>query len=517
MKSNKKAFLQWQTDLGENNVLSSDEATKLYSQNTNGVTVPIAGALLPQTTEHVQLLVCTAQKQKVPLYPISTGNNWGYGSSMPVTDNNVIVDLKAMNKIVAFDRELGIATIQPGVTQEILHAYIEKNNLPFITPVTGAGPRCSILANILERGYGITPIADHFSALTSLHVVLPDGTLYRSALEEMGGTLIDRAYRYGIGPYLNGMFTQSNFGIVVQASVVLARKPAHSEIIYFTLKKSVNLEEVVPSVSKILSSLGPILGGINLMNKERVDSMSREIIDGKKSTTPEWTGIGVLYGEKRIVDAAKPFLRKNLRKHVSHLIFIKIGWFKKIYPLLIRLPLPKTLLMKLETLSRSMDLFLGIPSTVALPLAYRKSGTLPKKLYDADVARDGCGLIWFTPLIPMKPDLVAKYTELVRRECIKFNVEPLITLSSLNERCFDSTVPLLFDRNDIDAVERTRACYDALWSACAKLHVFPYRLPTDEMGRVTQKDTAFWLLVKKIKKVIDPQGIISPGRYSKHE
>ena len=517
MKSNKKAFTQWKIDLGENNVFSKDKATELYGQNTNGTAVNIEGALLPHSIEEVQAIVRTAQKEKLPLYPISTGNNWGYGSSMPVTDNNVVVDLKALNQIVAFDDELGIATIQPGVTQEDLHSYLEKNNLPFITPVTGAGPRCSILANILERGYGITPIADHFSALTSLNVVLPDGSLYRSALEEMGGTLIDKAYRYGIGPYVNGIFTQSNFGIVVQASIILARKPAHSEIIYFTLKKSTNLDEIVPDISKILSSLGLILGGINLMNQERVDSMSLDTDVKKKSSTAAWTGIGVLYGEKGIVDAAKPYLRKHLRKHVKQLYFIKISWFRRIYPLLAKLPLPKSILNKLETLMRSMDLFLGIPSTVALPLAYKKSGKLPKQLVNADVARDGCGLIWFTPLIPMKSEIISKYITLVRRECVKFGVEPLITLSTLNERCFDSSVPLLFNRSDADATERTKACYDALWSECAKIHIFPYRLPTDEMHRVTDEDTSFWLLIRKIKKAIDPQGIISPGRYSKNE
>ena len=35
-------------------------------------------------------------------------------------------------------------------------------------PVTGAGPNCSLLANALERGYGITPPTDHFGAVTRL-------------------------------------------------------------------------------------------------------------------------------------------------------------------------------------------------------------------------------------------------------------------------------------------------------------------------------------------------------------
>ena len=90
----------------------------------------------------------------------------------------------------------------------------KQNNLPFLVPVTGAGPSCSLLGNALERGYGITPHSDHFAAVTALRAVLPSGEIYQSAIAEAGGKDVDYAYKWGVGPYLDGIFTQSSLGIV---------------------------------------------------------------------------------------------------------------------------------------------------------------------------------------------------------------------------------------------------------------------------------------------------------------
>jgi hypothetical protein len=57
-----------------------------------------------------------------------------------------------------------------------VHARLDP--LPFLVPVTGAGPNCSLLGNALERGDGVVPHADHFGAVTALAAVLPDGEMY---------------------------------------------------------------------------------------------------------------------------------------------------------------------------------------------------------------------------------------------------------------------------------------------------------------------------------------------------
>ena len=130
-----------------------------------------------------------------------------------------------------------------------------------------------------------------------------------------------------------------------------------------------------------------------------------------------------------------------------------------------------------------------------------------------DPARDGCGLIWYPPLIAMRPERVRVYVDMVERICTAHRVEPLITLTSLSDRCFDSSVPLLFRREDPSGTARAQSCYRALLDAGRAEGFLPYRMAIDAMDWVIRPETPFWQLVSGIKSVFDPDGIIAPGRY----
>ena len=178
---------------------------------TMGARRIISGAVRPTSRPQVQTIVKTSRELGIPLYPISTGNNWGYGSAIPTADGCVIVDLSGMTAIT-LDAETGLATLEPGVTQRILREYLDENSLRFLCPVTGAGPDCSLVGNALERGHGITPYTDHFLAVMSLEAVLPDGRIYRPPLAELGCIEVDRAFKWGVGPFLDGIFSQARSG-----------------------------------------------------------------------------------------------------------------------------------------------------------------------------------------------------------------------------------------------------------------------------------------------------------------
>jgi FAD/FMN-containing dehydrogenase len=223
----RSAMRTWRARLGEDAVLDACAAQRCYGSCTIGVDRLIPAALRLRSVEDIVTTVAIAADFGTPLYPISTGNNWGYGSALPPRDGCVIVDLSRLDRIVDFDPAVGLVTVEPGVTQRKLREYLDDRNLPFLVPVTGAGPDCSLVGNALERGYGITPHADHFGAVTALEAVLPDGRLYRSALSELGGETVDRAYKWGIGPYLDGLFAQSGWGIVTRMTIALASRFVH--------------------------------------------------------------------------------------------------------------------------------------------------------------------------------------------------------------------------------------------------------------------------------------------------
>jgi hypothetical protein len=167
----------------------------------------------------------------------------------------------------------------------------------------------------------------------------------------------------------------------------------------------------------------------------------------------------------------------------------------------------------LEAINQALEVMVGRPSEVALSLAYWRTGK-PPPAGALNPGNDGSGLTWYSPLVPMKPSAVRNHVAMIHEICLAHGIEPLITLTSLTDRCFDSTVPLLFDRRDAGQAARAAACFDALFEAGRSQGLMPYRLGVHAMGRVTGMASPFWDLVGAIKSAVDPDGIIAPGRYA---
>jgi 4-cresol dehydrogenase (hydroxylating) len=63
-------------------------------------------------------------------------------------------------------------------------------------------------------------------------------------------------------------------------------------------------------------------------------------------------------------------------------------------------------------------------------------------------------------------------------------------------------------------VARAEAAEVELWDAMTQAGFLPYRVAIDQMPRLTRLRPEFFNLVRRLKAVLDPNGIISPGRYS---
>lgn len=525
------ALTGWQHALGEEGVVTNRETIEYTLINCIGIQRRVHAILYPRSRETVLQIIKVASKHHISLYPYSTGHNWGYGSTNPAQDDCVLIDLSGMNKIVDFDAETGLLTVEPGVTQRQLHGFLKQHNYPFLIPVTGAGPDCSLLGNALERGYGITPYADHFGAVMGLEAVLPNGEFYHSMLSNLGGEAVDKSFKWGIGPYVDGLFSQGNFGIVTKMTIALAPIPERVEAFFFSVKKADDLERAVEKVRQVLRELGTITGSINLMNKHRALSMSEPYPkdqlgeDGlipdellrkmmKRNQVMEWTGLGAVYGNKKVVAAARGEIRRILRPVASRLVFLTPGLVEFLYGTAISLPIVRDLHLVhvLGSINKIMRLFAGAPSEIALPLSYWRSGLIPSDGSPMDPDKDGCGLIWYSPLLPMKPALARQFVEMVTTICIKHRIEPLITLTSISDRCWDSTIPILFDRQNPEEVASARACYHELLESGRKYGFVPYRLGIQSMD-LPSKANAVPDILRSLKQAIDPSNIIAPGRY----
>ena len=148
----KIALESWSAILPKEQLILGEQLKK-YDNCPSQSSRRIRAALQPISVKEIQALVKIAVGNRVPLFPISRGKNWGFGGANPVQDNCVIVDLSLMNQITSFDPELGIITVEPGVTQGQIAEFLRDNHYPFMLSAIVAGPNCSYLANALERGF----------------------------------------------------------------------------------------------------------------------------------------------------------------------------------------------------------------------------------------------------------------------------------------------------------------------------------------------------------------------------
>lgn len=525
------AIRDWQALLGDTQVVTGEAVQQAYGHDASGNERRIPAALRVTDSATAPELMRIANRHRVPVYPISTGRNWGYGTALPAQDDCVIIDLSGLNKILHFDAELGAVTLEPGVTQGMLADFLDQGSHAFLVPVTGAGPTCSLLGNALERGYGITPQTDHFGAVTDLEAVLADGTIYKTALREAGGDDLARLFKWGIGAYSTGLFTQSGFGVVTRMTIILARRPECVKVCLFSLKDDALLEPAVERIRSILSRLPGTVGGINLMNQHRVLAMSApypadqispegvipaSVIQslGRQYQILPWTGFGTLYGTRRMVAAAQKEIKSLLAGVASRLIFVSPGGARTLARAAGWLPGAggKRLASTAATLAKSLELVAGRPNETALPLAYWRNPNPPQGPL-RDPSRDGCGLIWYAPLVPMRPAGIRAYVNMVKEIAPKHRLEPLITFTSISDKLFDSTVPLVFERHQPQAVADAANCYRELLETGRVQGWLPYRVGISTMKTLGELQPNAHAFHARLRQGLDPHNILAPGRY----
>src|SRR6187401_2904226 len=111
------ALAEWNKALGDAFVIIDPGSLEAAGTATFATSTAVRAILRPASRLEVSRCLQIANRFGIPIYPISTGKNWGYGSRVPV-DDGVLLDLSRLNRIVDFDEQLAYVTIEPGVTQK---------------------------------------------------------------------------------------------------------------------------------------------------------------------------------------------------------------------------------------------------------------------------------------------------------------------------------------------------------------------------------------------------------------
>ena len=87
-----------------------------------------SAALAPQSAEEVQAVMKIANAYRIPIYPVSTGRNLGYGGSAPVLSGSVVLDGKDLSSAQPYERAAaGVGYVPQG--REIFARLTVEDNL----------------------------------------------------------------------------------------------------------------------------------------------------------------------------------------------------------------------------------------------------------------------------------------------------------------------------------------------------------------------------------------------------
>src|SRR6185295_2252963 len=159
-----------------------------------------------------------------------------------------------MVRVVGHDEELAHLTLEPGVSFAQAHRYLAERGSRLRLTTIGGPPEASVIGNALERGEGRGPHSDAFAHLVDLEVVLSSGEVIRTGLSRFGsvGARAVGLHRWGLGPALDGLFSQSALGVVTQATLWLAPASEYVRDLVAKIPVAEGLPPVVDAFRELL-------------------------------------------------------------------------------------------------------------------------------------------------------------------------------------------------------------------------------------------------------------------------
>ncbi|NRA63239.1 MAG: FAD-binding oxidoreductase [Pseudobacteriovorax sp.] len=490
-----------------------------YERNCSGFAVKVRLVIRPETKQQIEQIIQLANQESVLLHPISTGKNWGMGSKLPTSQDVVLLDLSRMTRIISHDDQLGLVEIEPGVTQLQLAEYLSQKGSRYFLDVTGSGTSTSIIGNTLERG--VTYHRERAESVVSVEVVLGDGRVVKTGWCSENPSDFSQIYKHGIGPSLLGLFVQSNYGVVTSAVIQLMKKPSYQEAFLLSIPNDAAMLEVMAKLRDLKQEL--VLESIpHIANSRRREvtmspalanafpDLSRDEIGRilNKELTGEWSGIGSVLGDKKLVKQKLKVIRKSLKglctvKSFSEdtlLLSHKILSFFNL----------NTKKVLVESLLPTLKLALGTPDDSALKSIYWPITT--KIDHDhTDPDQGKAGILFVAPIIPANHESIQALHRLVHETLPGF--QPAITLNLISGYAIEAVISIDFDNSNSEQRDAAHRVIGELVKSMIADKIYPYRLDIGNMEKLKDIKNPYFQLQREIKTICDPKGIVSEGRY----
>ncbi len=221
----------------------------------------------PGTTDEISAIMRLATQHAVPVTPI--GGRTGLSGGALSVHGGIGLSMERLNKIVYLDEKNLQITVEPAVITQVLREHVQEHGL-FYPPDPSSQGSCTIGGNVAENAggaravkYGVTK-----DYVLNLEVVLPGGEVIWT-----GANTLKNSTGYNLTQLLVG--SEGTLGIITKIVLRLLPRVSHNVLMLVPFFRS---EEACEAVSQIFRA-GITPSALEFMERDAIDWTLR-YIDG---------------------------------------------------------------------------------------------------------------------------------------------------------------------------------------------------------------------------------------------
>jgi 4-cresol dehydrogenase (hydroxylating) len=368
----------------------------------------------------------------------------------------------------------------------------------------------------------MTTFRNHFDSHCGMEVVLANGELLRTGMGAVPNAKTWQQYKFGAGPWIDGLFSQSNFGVVTKMGFWLMPEPDAYLTGTVSVPKHQDLIPLVDTLNYLENSgivngmpqLGsPLLGGFfDPVGTELRDLLARNApteeleAHAKKSGVGYWSCTVKFYGPAKTIQANWEYCQDKFAA-IPGATFEDGERYK--FPLSAAEIDDITRNQAAGSRSATLPEF-GVPSLTMFSIGARTE-TNPNP---------GAGHMWFSPIIPRTGEAIFEANRVFAEASKQLDVPLNAVGFSLPSTYWNRAFIFLFGMpvtKDAATNKKNRAKFEQIVKICAEHGWAEYRTPPAfqeaVMDTYSFNNHALRRFHETLKDAVDPNGILSAGRY----
>ncbi len=211
----KNVFKKLRDILGEKNLKQNEETLVCYGYDASGRFFMPDAVAFPKNSEQIAKILYLANKENFFVIPRGAGSGMT-GGSLPIK-GGLVLSMSGMNKIINIDTNNLIAIAEPGVITSDFHNAVEKKGL-FYPPDPSSSKFSTLGGNVAECAggpravkYGVTK-----DYVLGLEAVLPTGEIIKTGVKTAKGV---------VGYDITKLITGSEGTLAVISKIILKLLP----------------------------------------------------------------------------------------------------------------------------------------------------------------------------------------------------------------------------------------------------------------------------------------------------